>query len=405
MKIARSSLAPGLILSLLCFGTTTNAQKAAAQATAPPGVIQQVTLMGSDKEVMATTTSGSLAVVTGTFTEFSLPQGSSPQLMAAGPDGTIYYAQGGKNKISQISNPSVDDGTLTVKEFSIPTANSFPVGIVVAPNGIVWFAQQNAHQIGRLDPATGKITEFKTPTPNSGPVGITVGADNHIWFTEAFANKIGRFNPNKPEEIEEFTIPTPVSAPLSITNGPDGGLWFVGVRSHKLGRIDPVTHAIVEYPMVTEKAGPTSVIVGSDGALWISQLDADQIARFDPRSRKFTDEIPVNSQKNGPRAGPGILINGPDGNIWFTQMFGNQIARLNPTTREIFEFSVPTSVAAAEVPVADTASEALAEAQMALGTKEQLGPTAGPGGLAFAADGSLWYTAVYAGNVSRLRVK
>lgn len=415
MKIARSSvqaaLAPGLLPVLLLVVVTasqTFAQKAAA-VTAPPAegpiaAVEQVTLTGTDRDVAATTTSGSLAVVTGTFTEFSMPKGTIPQLLAAASDGTIYQALGGANKIAQVGPPGAGN-TLTVKQFSIPTPNSFPVGIVVAADGNVWFAQQNAHQIGRLNPKSGKIDEYKTPTRNSGPVGITVGPDGAIWFTEAFANKIGRLDPASPEHIEEFPIPTPVSAPLYITTGPDGGLWYVGVRSHKLGRIDPSTRAFAEYATPTAKAGPTSVITGPDGALWISQLNADKIARFDVSTRSFTDDIPLSSKKNGPRAGPGILVNGPDGNIWFTQMLGNQIARLNPTTREIHEFSVPTAIATQRVAVADTAAEALAEAQAALGSDKQLGPTAGPGGIAFSSDGSIWYSAIFADLVSRLRVR
>jgi hypothetical protein len=86
-------------------------------------------------------------------------------------------------------------------------------------------------------------------------------------------------------------------------------------------------------------------------------------------------------------------------------MLGNQIARLNPTTREIFEFSVPTATLAGEIGPADTASEALIEAQSALGADQKLGATAGPGGLAFNSDGSIWYSAIFANQVSRLRLK
>lgn len=413
MKIARSplnALAPGLALALLfvlASASSTIAQTAKAatsQNATSTTSVQDFALTGSDKDVVATTTSGSLTTMTGTFTEFALPKGTTPQLMTSTADGTIYYAMGGSNKIAQIT--SALGSTLSIRQFSLPTANSFPVGMVVAPDGTLWFAEQNSYQIGQLDPKTGTISEFKTPTPNSGPVGITVGPDGAIWFTEAFANKIGRLDPQNSGNIEEFTIPTPVSAPIYITNGGDGGLWYVGVRGHQLGRIDATARTFVEYPTPTSKAGPTSVVLGSDGALWISELNADKIARFDVRARKFTDDIPVNSQKNGPRSGPGILVNGPDGNIWFTEMLGNQIARLNPTTREIFEFSVPTAIKASQVPgPGDTASEALIEAQAALGSTRQLGPTAGPGGIAFNSDGSIWYTAIFANQISRVRIK
>ena len=414
MKIARTSRlnvnAPGLILALLIFsaGSSILAQKRAPQTQRAVG--QEVTLEGSAKEVTATTTSStakSQASLTGTFNEYSLQRGSHPQLMAIAPDGTIYFAQAGANKITQISSPAAASAEkVTVREFAVPTPDSYPEGIVVAPDGIVWFTEQNGHRIGRLDALGGTISEYPTPTLNSGPVGITVGPDNNIWFTEAYAGKIGMFNPRDPSKMLEFIIPTAVSAPLWITSGPDGGLWYVGVRSHKLGRIDPISKAIVEYPLPSPQAMPTSVLTGPDGALWIAEMNADKIARFDAKSRRYTDEILINSGRNGARSGPGILINGPDGNIWFTEMYGNQIARLDLMSRQVHEFAVPSALRTEEVPVgaADTASDAARDARMNLKANERMGPTSGPGGIVFGQDGNIWYTSIFIDKVSRLQV-
>jgi virginiamycin B lyase len=136
-------------------------------------------------------------------------------------------------------------------------------------------------------------------------------------------------------------------------------------------------------------------------------MNADKIARFDPKRRKYTDEVLVSSGKNGSRSGPGILINGPDGSIWFTQMYGNQIARLNVMSRQLHEFQVPSALRAEEPVVigpADTASDATRDARMSLKTGEKMGPTSGPGGIVFGADGNIWYTSIFTDKVSRLQV-
>jgi virginiamycin B lyase len=421
MKIARTSrlivLAPGLMLALLLFlvGTLKIEQPATAQQRTGS---QELSLEANSKDVTATTNTTSTTrgdaqlALTGTFNEFSLPKNAHPQLMAVAPDGSIFFAQAGGNKIGQIVSPATaDTGKVTVREFTVPTANSYPSGIVVAPDGMVWFTEQNGHKIGKLDPLAGTITEYPTPTPNSGPVGITVGPDNNIWFTEAYAGKIGMLDPNNPSKMADYRIPTAVSAPLWITTGPDGALWFVGVRSHKLGRIDPVSKAIVEYPTPTPLSGPVSVLVGPDGALWIAELMVDKIARFDTKTRKYTDEILINSGKNGSRSGPGILVNGPDGHIWFTEMFGNQIARINPMSRQVHEFQVPSALATGRdgepttmVAVPGTATEAARDASMNLKAGERMGPTGGPGGIAVGADGNIWYTSIFNDKVSRLQV-
>jgi len=424
MKIARTShlnvLTPVLLLALLLLaaglsiisGTFPSlVPSVKAQERATP--FQEFTLEGTEKAVVATTTAGAKATnggLAGVFTEFPLPKDARPQLMAMAPDGTIYYAQGGSNKIGRIILPaSADSGKVTVRDFNIPTPEAFPEGIMVAPDGTVWFTEQNGHKIGKLDPETNIITEFATPTPNSGPVGITWGTDGNIWFTEAYANKIGKLSPSNPSKMEEFKIPTPVSAALYLVSAPDGGIWYVGVRSHKLGRLDMVAKTFAEYPLNTAEAGPTSLIVGSDGALWVTLFNVDKIARFDLKVRKFTDEVAVNSRKNGARSGPGILVNGPDGNIWFTETFGNQIAMLNPVNKQLYEFTAPVPSKSEGSPVvvaqADTASSALVEARMKLRPGEEMGPTGGPGGIVFGQDGTIWYTAMFANKIARLKFK
>ena len=40
--------------------------------------------------------------------------------------------------------------------------------------------------------AAAQITEYPIPTANSGPHGITVAPDGSVWFTEIEAGKIGR---------------------------------------------------------------------------------------------------------------------------------------------------------------------------------------------------------------------
>ena len=409
----------GLILALALFAScnqpatgpnvSTNVSTATPSPTAE-AQFQEVTLEGIEKEEVATTTGNRMAAAApsqplrGKFSEFSLPQDAFPQLMTTAPDGSIYYAQGKANKIGHVPAAAIESGKLKVRDFPVPTANSFPQAVVVGPDGNVWFTEKTGHQIGRLDPKTGKVAEFKTPTPNSGPVGITVGPDNAIWFTEGEGNKIGRLDPNSPEKIEEFSIPTPNSAPIYIAAGPDGALWFVEVLGHKLGRLDPGTRQITEFPTKTPKSGPTSLVVGSDGAIWVSELNVDKIARFDVNRKAFTEEVPINSRKNGPRSGPRILVNGPDGNIWFTEMYGNQIAQLNPKTKQIQEFSAPSSVrlqGPAAAPAAGSAAAAWRDANAA--SAQALAPTGGPGGIVFSRDGTIWYTSMFSNKLARLQ--
>ncbi len=402
---------------------TPGANAAPSAAASPAGeagnvTAQLSTLESQEKEEEGTTVAvkgaklaGPPEKLRGRFSEFSLPQGSFPQLMAMGRDGTIYFAQGNANKISRVASPSsADSGRLSVQDYAIPTPNSFPIGIAVGPDGSAWFTEKNGHKIWRLDPNANSITEYATPTANSGPVGIAFGPDGAVWFTEADANKVGRVDPKDPKKIQEFSVPTADSSPIYITPGPDQAMWFVEVKGHKLGRVDPNGGAVQEFATTTPKSGPTCVITGPDNALWVSELNADKIARFDVSAKKFTDEIAIDSRKNGPHSGPAILVNGADGNIWFTEMYGNQIARLDPRNKQVHEFTAPSAVklAQAAAPPGPNASAAAGgkpawrdeNRSDAAGTSD----TGGPGSIVAASDGTVWYTAMFTHKIARLRV-
>lgn len=60
----------------------------------------------------------------------------------------------------------------------------------------MWFpeAGSESNAVGRITP-DGQITRFPIPTPDSRPTGIALGPDGAMWFTENGASKIGRIDP------------------------------------------------------------------------------------------------------------------------------------------------------------------------------------------------------------------
>jgi hypothetical protein len=132
----------------------------------------------------------------------------------------------------------ITTGGVVTGEFTVPTANSTPRGIVAGPDGNLWFTERNGQKIGRITTA-GVLTEFALPTA-SGPFDIAAGSDGNLWFTEEAGNKVGQITTSG--MITEFATPTAPSAPFGITSGPDGNLWFAESVGNKIG--------VVELPVV-----------------------------------------------------------------------------------------------------------------------------------------------------------
>jgi len=268
------------------------------------------------------------------FTEYAVPTAnSSPQRLAAGPDGALWFTEGAGNKIGRITTT----GSFT--EYPLAKSNSDPQGIVAGPDGALWFTELNKWTIGRITTA-GVITEYTLPTIGAGPQGITVGPDGALWFTEIQSSNIGRITTSG--SITEYPIPSSFnvaisSRPYGIVAGPDGALWFAEQQTNKIGRIT-TKGAITEFTVPTSSNEPTYITAGPDGALWFAEISG-KIGRVTTAGAITEYPIP-----NGGGNPVGITA-GPDGALWFTEVYGNKVGRL--TTGGTFtEYTVPTASSA-----------------------------------------------------------
>jgi streptogramin lyase len=314
-----------------------------------------VTLKGGGSRTI-TVTDTVKSTVTGkavASAEFATPTtASNPEGISAGPDGNVWFAETGSNKIGRMSP------TGGITEFTIPTANSQPVGIVNGPDNKLWFTESNTNQIGRVT-RTGGFTEFTVPTPNSKPWGITAGPDGNLWFTETGANKIGRIT--RTGTVTEFALAAG-SEPEGIAPGSDGNLWFTETGADKIGKITP-TGAVTEYALLAGSA-PEGITAGPDKNLWFADTGVNRIGQITTAGLVTVFNLPTAGSR------PAAFGKGPDSNLWFTESSGNRLGQITPGGA-ITEFPIVTA------------------------NSQPLGITAAP-------DGSLWYSASAAGRIGRL---
>lgn len=227
-------------------------------------------------------------------------------------------------------------GAISITETPVTTAASEPNGVAIGSDGSLWFTQQTASKIGRLNPATGAITgEFPTDTPDAGPSGIVATSSGFLWFTEQNADRIGRIDSFG--TIDEFGagVITRGSRPNAIAVGPNGLLYFTEFASGKLGRVDPATNIVTEIGGVA-LSGPAGIATGPDNRLWITESGSDNITRYDPNTGNLT-RFPL---PTGTLAQPTGISVGPDDFIWFTEPGRNRVGKIDPfNTGSIIEYS------------------------------------------------------------------
>jgi len=104
-----------------------------------------------------------------------------------GPAGdcNLYVADRGQDCIVKISTT----GQFLVIFLAI---GSLPTGIVAGPDGRLWFAEAGLNRIGRMETSGVLGPQPAVPSPSTFPEWIAVGPDANIWFTETDGNRLGR---------------------------------------------------------------------------------------------------------------------------------------------------------------------------------------------------------------------
>jgi|GEM_PF-4371684 len=286
------------------------------------------------------------------ITEFraGIAAASSPEGIALGPDGNLWFTEFTGDRIGRITPHGV------VTEFSAGmTPFSNAVGITAGPDGNLWFTENagfstNTGRIGRITPA-GVITEFSAGIPSGAvPVSIAAGSDGNLWFTDSTAPRVGRITPAG--AVTMFTAGITLASTnanfggCSMARGPNGNVWwleqtFVFATPSRIAQITPAG-VVTEYPLQLNEVAD-GVAPGPDGNVWFTINNG--VARITPAGT-ITRFSGANSV--------GCIALGPDGNLWSTSEFSDGVAKSTPagaitnydTTFGITQFSAVIGITA-----------------------------------------------------------
>jgi len=319
--------------------------------------------------------------------------------LAIGPDGSIYIADTDNNRVRRVS----PDGIITTvagyghRYFSgdggpaTSAALSSPYGVAIGPDGGIYIADMGNNRIRRVGP-DGIITTVagNGNSGNSGdggpatsaavnfPSSVAVGPDGSIYIPDLNgSNRIRRVGPdgiittvvgNGNYGYSGDGGPATSASlynPNSVAVGQDGSIYIVDQMNRRIRRVGP-------DGIITTVAGngnngysgdggpatsaslynPNSVAVGQDGSIYVSDLGNLRIRRVG------TDGIITSIAGNGTRGyrgdgGPatsasfynptGVAV-GPAGNIYIADAISERIRLVSPGWPgvSISDISVPS---------------------------------------------------------------
>ncbi len=302
------SVGPAAGVTYTPVGTVTEFSAGITAKSSPPLVAA-----GPDGNLWFTEPkAGQIARITpsGKVTEFSkgITPGADPYGIAAGPDGTMWFTEMLASRVGWITR----NGKVTEQDIGI-TPNSWPTSIVAGPDGNMWFTESLYDQIGRVTP-TGKVTEFKKGITGIGLNSIAAGPDGNMWFTDG-DSQIGRITMTG--KVTQFNQGITGGRLLGIAAGPDGNMWFTD--GDQIGRIT-MTGKVTEFSTgITMNSTPRQIAAGPDGNMWFSQYGVDQIGRIGTGISSLVGTVKEFSTGITAASSPDGIAAGPDGNMWFTE--------------------------------------------------------------------------------------
>jgi streptogramin lyase len=242
------------------------------------------------------------------YSEVSLPDG--PALPDGQLLGNLQIDAKGQLWVPDGSNYrwlDYDTNTGKFTAYDWPEDNHADAGgnsMLIHPNGSIWETAGN--QVRMLNTSSKEFKFFDAPSyaatqQPTGAYGITVAGDGSIWWAEDTADRMARVDPTT-GKTEEYKIPYDGYAfPRRMSHDARGDIWVGLWNAGLLMKLDYETKQMSFYAPPTEVSGTYSVTVDrKNNLIWVSEQQADKIARFNPKTSEWV-EFPLPDSESDPR--------------------------------------------------------------------------------------------------------
>ena len=284
--------------------------------------------------------------------------GTGPFGITTGPDGNLWFAESGANKIGKISpyggvstfndyscscsaprSIAVGtDGNLWIGEFTNPGkvdtmstsgniirsvgVNGNVAFVTSGPDGNMWYSSSiTPGGVGKIS-MTGKVQAYAISGTDAAR-GIGFGADGTLWYIDATASTVGNMTTTGTILTKYGVANVGTNRPDGVVLGPDGNIWFINTQNALLEQAG--TTAVTASWNLTAGSLPERDVVGPDGNFWVTETSNNGIASV-TLGGTHTAYTGLTYGFHGSPGPIGITV-GPDGNLWVTENATNSVAK------------------------------------------------------------------------------
>ena len=274
----------------------------------------------------------------GAVTKFRLPNSGFPNGITAAPDGSIWFGEQNVPALAHL----YQNGTMI--EYAWPVSYSpstTAIWGVADWKGRIWASDALGGQIVSLNPITSSLTVIKLGNVEAFPYTITVGPDDALWFTELYGLKLGRIDAQC--KLTEYAVPksfggTPTQ--IEFQNDTTGYYADVGNATSAVSRI--LSFNIKQFapqpiPGSFRPIAASSLALTPDG-LWVAQHASSNLAydNFQTNSFSLFPTTPVSYVET---TLPYFVV-GNGSLVWFNEHYANRIGVIDTQRQLLTEYSL-----------------------------------------------------------------
>lgn len=261
-------------------------------------------------------------------------QFNNPVYLASGPDGSVYVADTGNNRVQRFTA----DGAF-LQSFGSPgaAAGQFngPTGIGVGPDGTVYVADGGNNRVQRFDANGGFLSQWGSPGSGDGqfqgPTGVGVGPDGSVYVGDSGNARVERF-------LADGTFFSTITSGAGgfgqvqgVAVGPDGSVYVVDTVNNRVELFDG--GGAFQTAWGTQGAGDGQFVsargvAASASGVYVTDAGSNRIEKF-TATGAFIDTLDATGSGDALLSAPTGVSISPAGQIY--AVGNNRVARYTET--------------------------------------------------------------------------
>jgi streptogramin lyase len=289
-----------LILSVLAFGAPLSLVSSASANLAgqetpldPAGAAYEVNPDRDGNLWVSDNTAGEIRAYAPDGSSVSIYSGLGAVSDArAAPNGLVWYVDQENRRLERL-DPSAKNQVF----WQLPPGGNSGFGTAFDQLGRVWVSDFNQSMLFRFDPVSNQMCSLDTSALAIGGSPYLVPEDGWLWLSDFYGNAVLKINPlnNQLTRWQMVSIDWDFEAEGLDGDGA-GGLWFADANTNSLGRLDlsdPGGSRLLRYQLPAGSGKP-HMLVSQDQLVWYSGLEPARLGALDPSAATptlFTPEV------------------------------------------------------------------------------------------------------------------